>query len=134
MSASNLHPIVEQIAEESGEAVLLEIVVSTVTDTSYDEQVSRAWARDGFVRFQIDDGALSLRELDTGNFLRAVSQTARLEQIPDALQEANLDWVWVDFYIGVELALHPNPGQSSTIWNDADVWKRTLRPWLAWIR
>ncbi|MFZ1754336.1 MAG: hypothetical protein WBO46_16450 [Caldilineaceae bacterium] len=134
MEVRGLHSIIDQVTKASGLPVLLEIAVSIVTDAGFDEQVGRTWTRDGFVRFTIEEGELTLLESNIGNFLRTVSQTTRLESIPGALQQSNLDWVWIDLYIGVELGLQAHPIQSLPIWNDADVWKRTLRPWLDWIR
>jgi hypothetical protein len=134
MATGTVTPIVDLVAREAGEPVLLDIVVSTVTDADYDEQVSRSWARDGFVRFQIDGGALTMIDANVGSFLSAAAKATQLKQIPAALHSSQLDWVWVDLYIGVELDLQPGTTPVPGAWSDADVWKRTLRPWLGWIR
>ena len=93
MAAGIVTPIVEQVATAAAEPVLLDIVVSTVTDADYDEQVSRSWARNGYIRFQIDSGVLTVIECNTGDFLGAVAQTTQLNQIPAALTIPN----WIGF-------------------------------------
>lgn len=134
MAAGSITPIADRVAQESGEPVLLDISVSTVTDSAPEEQVSNAWELNGFVRFEIDGGRLTVVQQRLGDFLRPLSATERLTQIPNVLVNASFDWVWIDLQIGVEIDLKAGADRLPGAWSDADVWKRTLRPWLEWMR
>ncbi len=135
MATGDLDPIVEEVARASGQPVVLEIAVSTLSPGAVAEGKGNPWELEGYVRFQLEGPALVPLNSNPGAHLQSVASLSRIEQIPDALgRNEKLDWFWIDLYIGVELWLGSVPDRNNEIWNGAHVWDRTLRPWLPWIR
>lgn len=116
----------------------LEIIVDAAYMTS-PSQIPGDNPRDSgiafdLVRMRYADGGLTCTEAKTpSNLLTPLTTTdsffglgAALESIP------KLDWVWVDFHIGV--CFGSIDDTESDVWTPTDVWRKACAPWLGWVR
>lgn len=89
----------------------------------------------GRIWFDIRDGALEkLEERCIGDLLRPVADCRQVRDLPAALQSSKeMAWAWVDVYAGTLVLLAEEGESAGDRWNDADIWRKLLRPWLPWI-
>ncbi|GEM_PF-1558853 len=135
LASGEVNSIVEQVGRKSSQPVVLEIAVSTLSETVVAEGTGNPWSLREYVRFRVDGPVLVPLHSASGDMLQSVAELSYLEEIPHALRNnKDLAWFWLDIYIGVDLSLGSAVESNSAAWNGAAVWQRTLRPWLSWIR
>lgn len=114
--------------------VLLRCQAGPVLDPdSFDPQSPRpVW---DMIFFSASDETLSLRHHEKRtDLLDRVAQANTLPKMMAALLSLpRPDWVWVDLFVGIYLALAGEaPGPEA--WDVATLWERALSPWEPWFR
>lgn len=91
------------------------------------------WPRD-IVRFEFTNGRLihldSVLPADLLSAAPAAQTLSDVARAADAIPQ--LDWVWVDFHIGVRFAKAAAGGDPE--WSSDEVWRKACMPWLGWVR
>lgn len=122
------------IALDSNEPVQFEITAIQVNDPGrFDPYTAEQDDRVERVRFRIaGEGEHLIDGSQARDFLGPAARVSSLSEIPAAFRQVDPDWVWINIRVGVELIANDDPEQET--WSAADIWRRTLRPWLPWIR
>jgi hypothetical protein len=136
----------QMIVEEAGSPVTLAISASytgspldfepyAVLDPEAIAAECRSPLDAGRIWFDIRNGALEkVEERCIGDLLRPVAKCRQVRDLPAALQSSKeFAWAWVDVYAGTVVSLAEEGKSAANRWNDADIWRKLLRPWLPWI-
>ncbi len=85
------------------------------------------------VRFQYADGRLETLDADLpAGHLQQAADARDLPALAQTLEAIpQIDWVWIDFHIGVRLERATNAEAS---WTPDNVWRRACEPWRTWLR
>lgn len=131
LAAGAVTAAAQEVVAATGEPVLVEICeyeLQTVIERSKPDKVKTT------VRFRVDsDGCEPLDNSGATGLLRGLLHCQNLEEIPNALRQIDLDWHWIDFFVGIELSRADVKTESEQGWSAAELWKGALRPWLPWI-
>ena len=117
-------------AESAADGMPLIFLIATSTayprdpdDDWHPLDVERVW-------YSASGGRLSRRGRDSGARLAGFEDRETMVTILDRLEATpDIDWTWIDLYIGVPFRPVPEGGQSPD-----EVWRKACEPWRQWVR
>ncbi len=137
MESGALNAPVLEIAKRSGCCVLLEVDGGFVDDPASYDPYAPPMDR-SYLAFESD--GTTLRQIWSelhGSQFAHLSPCESLPELARAISQVRqLEWTWIDLYIGLELEMAPlehDPQRGSDLWEAPELWEKCLAPWLPWV-
>jgi hypothetical protein len=94
-----------------------------------------AEGRRDVLRFESSQGRLRcVRSEAPLGILRGREKVTGLSELASGMGLIeNLDWIWVDFQVGLPFLVGAT-GPEADVWSDEQVWTRACSPWRSWLR
>lgn len=125
------------VAERSGAPVRVWVDGGMHQDEAYDRAAERdRWT---YLSYRWSDGALVCQEESStlpDPCFAPLTSCASLAELAQALPKIqDIDWKWINLYLGVECGLTPKiaQGSSGTPWDAGKLWRCCFDPWRDWL-
>lgn len=124
--------VAENIGQQTGKRVIVQISTEFVEDPSDFDPLSSTGG--GRIWFEVRGN--SLVKIHETNLLKEVTPLAKATCFQDLTQtldgNRDLDWFWINFHIGSEIAL-TKEDSSTPRWNTGELWRNIILPWSKWM-